>query len=47
MTSYTVATGDTLSGIAQETGVPVVKIERLNPELDAETLNAGEVLALR
>lgn len=47
VTSYTVAAGDTLSGIAQETEVPVSKIERLNPELDAETLNAGQVLALR
>ena len=47
VTSYTVVTGDTLSGIAQETGVPEPRIERLNPELDAETLNAGQVLALR
>jgi hypothetical protein len=47
VTSYTVAAGDTLSGIAQETGVSEPKIERLNPELDAETLNAGQVLALR
>jgi LysM repeat protein len=47
VTSHTVATGDTLSGIAQETGVPVPRIERLNPELDAEALNAGQVLTLR
>jgi LysM repeat protein len=45
--SYTVAAGDTLSAIAVETGVPESKIERLNPELDSETLNAGQVLVLR
>ena len=28
-----------------ETGVPEPKIERLNPEIDAETLNAGQILA--
>ena len=45
--SYTVSAGDTLSAIAVETGVPEPKIERLNPEIDAETLNAGQTLALR
>ena len=45
--SYTVAAGDTLSAIAVETGVPEPRIERLNPEIDAETLNAGQILALR
>lgn len=45
-TSYTVGAGDTLSGIASKTGVPEPKLERLNPELDAETVNAGQVLAL-
>lgn len=46
-TSYTVATGDTLTGIGEKTGIPAQKIERLNPDLDAETLNAGQVLVLR
>ncbi len=46
-TSYTVAAGDTLSAIARETGIPEPRIERLNPELDSETLNAGQTLALR
>jgi LysM repeat protein len=45
--SYTVAAGDTLSAIAIETGVPEARIERLNPDIDAESLNAGQVLALR
>ena len=47
LSSYTVATGDTLSGIAIETGVPEPRIERLNPDLDSEALNAGQTLALR
>jgi LysM repeat protein len=46
-TSYTVGTGDTLSAIAVETGVPEPRIERLNPDVDAESLNAGQTLALR
>ncbi len=46
-TSYTVVAGDTLSGIASKTGVPEPKLERLNPDLDAETVNAGQVLVLR
>jgi LysM repeat protein len=45
--SYTVAAGDTLSAIAIETGIPEPRIVRLNPDMDAETLNAGQVLALR
>src|SRR5688500_11776119 len=45
--SYTVAAGDTLSGIAIATGVPEPRIERLNPQIDSETLNAGQILALR
>jgi LysM repeat protein len=44
--SYTVVAGDTLSGIAAKTGVPEPRLERLNPELDAETVNAGQVLVL-
>jgi len=46
-TSYTVVAGDTLSGVSEKTGVPEPKLERLNPELDAETVNAGQVLVLR
>lgn len=45
--TYTVVAGDTLSGIAEKTGVPESKLQRLNPELDAETVNAGQVLNLR
>jgi len=45
--TYTVVGGDTLSGIAEKTGIPVEKLQRLNPDLDAETVNAGQVLNLR
>ena len=44
---YTVVAGDTLSAIATETGVPEQRLERLNPDLDPESLNAGQVLVLR
>ncbi len=45
--TYTVVAGDTLSAIAQKTKVPESRLERLNPELDSESLNAGQVLKLR
>lgn len=44
--SYTVQPGDTLSAIAEETGVPLEEIERLNPEVDAQTLHAGQKIKL-
>jgi LysM repeat protein len=45
--TYTVIPGDTLSGIAEKTGVRLAKLERLNPEVDLEALNAGQVIKLR
>lgn len=45
--TYTVQSGDTLSAIAIETGVPVEKIEQLNPDLDPQSLTTGQVLKLR
>lgn len=45
--TYTVEAGDTLSAIAEKTGVPLPKLQQRNPDLDAETLNAGQVLELR
>jgi hypothetical protein len=44
---YTVQTGDTLTSIAHETGVPVAEILTLNPEVDPQILIAGEKLKLR
>ncbi len=45
--TYTVQTGDTLTSIAHETGVPVATILDLNPEVDPQILIAGEKLKLR
>jgi LysM repeat protein len=45
--TYTVQTGDTLTSIAHQTGVPVATILKLNPEVDPQILIAGEKLKLR
>lgn len=45
--TYTVETGDTLTAIAQKTGVPVNEIIALNPEVDPQILIAGQTLKLR
>jgi LysM repeat protein len=45
--TYVIENGDTLTAIAHKTGVPVGKIERLNPEVDPQILISGEKLKLR
>jgi LysM repeat protein len=45
--SYVVQSGDTLTSIAHDTGVPVARILRLNPGIDPQILIAGEKLKLR
>jgi LysM repeat protein len=45
--SYTVQNGDTLTSIAHETGVPVARIQALNPGIDPQILISGEKLKLR
>ncbi len=45
--TYTVKSGDTLTSIAQKTGVPVSEIQVLNPEVDPQILEAGETLKLK
>lgn len=45
--SYEVKAGDTLTGISEKTGVPIDRIERLNPRIDAQALQAGQELKLR
>ena len=45
--TYEVQSGDTLTSIAQKTGVSVAEIQALNPEVDPQTLIAGEVLKLQ
>lgn len=44
--SYTVREGDTLDGIAVKMGVPVERIEELNPSLDPRALTPGTTLEL-
>jgi LysM repeat protein len=44
---YTVQPGDTPSSIAEETGVPLEDILRLNPELDPQTLSPGQRIKIR
>ena len=39
--------GDTPSGIAEKTGVPLEKLEELNPDLDPQTLAPGQKIKLR
>ncbi len=45
--TYTVKSGDTLSGIAEKTGVDASKLVRLNPRLDPATLAPGQRIKLR
>jgi LysM repeat protein len=45
--TYVVEPGDTPSAIAEETGVPLEEILRLNPDLDPQTLSPGQRLRLR
>jgi LysM repeat protein len=44
---YTVRSGDTLSGIAQKTGVSIQAILRLNHGLNPSALQTGQRLRLR
>ncbi len=46
-TVYVVKTGDTLGSIAEKTGVPVEKLQELNPELDPQALVSGQKIKLR
>jgi LysM repeat protein len=44
--TYRVQPGDTLSGIAAKTGVPLARIEQLNPGLDSQALQTGQKVKL-
>jgi len=44
---YTIKTGDTLAGIAETVGVPVTRLQELNPELDPQALVSGQKIRLR
>jgi LysM repeat protein len=45
--TYRVKGGDTLGGIAVKTGIPVEKLQELNPELDPQALVSGQKIKLR
>jgi len=42
-----VKTGDTLAGISQRTGVPLERLQALNPNLDPQALVSGQRIKLR
>jgi len=45
--TYTVKPGDVMSSIAEETGVPLSRLQELNPDVDPQALRAGQRLKLR
>lgn len=45
--TYTIESGDSLSTIAEKTGVSVQELEQLNPDVDPAALVAGQELKLR
>lgn len=45
--TYVVESGDVLSSIAEKFSVSVQRLERLNPDIDPQTLNAGVEIKIR
>jgi LysM repeat protein len=45
--TYTIKANDTLSAIADKTGITVERLQELNPELDPQGLVAGQKIKLR
>jgi LysM repeat protein len=45
--TYTVKAGDTLGSISEKTGIPVEKLQELNPQLDPQQLVSGQKIKLR
>jgi len=45
--TYVVRSGDTLSSISIEMGVPVTRLQELNPDVDVQALQPGQRLRLR
>jgi LysM repeat protein len=45
--TYIVKAGDTLGSIAETTGVPVTKLQELNPDLDQFSLEPGQKIKLK
>jgi LysM repeat protein len=44
---YVVKQGDSLSGIAQQTGIPISTLESLNPKINPNALQTGQRVRLR
>lgn len=44
--TYTVQPGDILSTVSEQTGVSVEELQALNPEVDPQALQVGQVLKL-
>jgi LysM repeat protein len=44
--TYTVQAGDSLTSIADKFGISIKRLERLNPDVDSQTLNEGAELKL-
>jgi LysM repeat protein len=44
---YVIKSGDSLSGIAARTGVPIATLEALNPSIDPNALQTGQRIRLR
>jgi LysM repeat protein len=45
--TYTVQRGDTLGSISEKTGIPVEKLQELNPQIDPQQLTTGQKVKLR
>ncbi|MCB0868866.1 MAG: LysM peptidoglycan-binding domain-containing protein [Solirubrobacterales bacterium] len=45
--TYEVEEGDSLTAIAEKTGISVDRLEKLNPDLDPQALQPGQELKLR
>jgi LysM repeat protein len=45
--TYIVKSNDTFGSIADKTGIPVERLQELNPDVDPQTLHEGEKIKLR
>jgi len=45
--TYTVQVGDTLGSIADKTGIPLERIQTLNPDVDPHAMVAGQKIKLK
>jgi spore germination protein YaaH len=46
-TFYVIKAGDSLSSISVKTGVPITRLEALNPSVDPNSLQTGQRIRLR